>query len=199
MSTLQHRLFSWEHSYFSGKARAYLRYKERMGGLGQGYEDILATPEIIQGLLIPNTGTNAIPQLLTREGEWIQDSSEIIDWGEQAYPDPAVLPTAYAAPRQRLASYLVELLADEWMIVVGFWERWYHCLPGNDPLHLDYNAQQWGSVLAPQARGREQRAAGRALFDGGFGMGEARTAPRGVYAGIEQLGLDALTQHGLGS
>ena len=25
------RLFSWEHSHYSGKVRAYLRYKERMG------------------------------------------------------------------------------------------------------------------------------------------------------------------------
>ena len=36
-----YRLFSWEHSYFSGKARAYLRYKAHAGTLE--YEDILAT------------------------------------------------------------------------------------------------------------------------------------------------------------
>ena len=30
---MTYRLFSWELSYFSGKARAYLRYKERMGDL----------------------------------------------------------------------------------------------------------------------------------------------------------------------
>ena len=28
---MTYRLFSWELSYFSGKVRAYLRYKERMG------------------------------------------------------------------------------------------------------------------------------------------------------------------------
>ena len=38
---MTYRLFSWELSYFSGKARAYLRYKERMGDLGEGFEDVL--------------------------------------------------------------------------------------------------------------------------------------------------------------
>ena len=38
-----YRLFSWEHSYFSGKARAYLRYKAYHGALGEGFEaDFLA-------------------------------------------------------------------------------------------------------------------------------------------------------------
>ena len=42
-----YRLFSWEHSYFSGKVRSYLRYKDRAGGLGPGYEDILASAELM--------------------------------------------------------------------------------------------------------------------------------------------------------
>ena len=78
MST-RYRLFSWEHSYFSGKVRAYLRYKDYFGDLGDGYEDILATPELIQGLLVPATGSNVVPQILTPEGDWLHDSSEIID------------------------------------------------------------------------------------------------------------------------
>ena len=47
-----YRLFSWEHSYFSGKARAYLRWKQHHGALGPGFEDVLATPELAMGLLI---------------------------------------------------------------------------------------------------------------------------------------------------
>jgi len=54
----RYRLFSWEHSYFSGKVRAYLRYKQYFDDLDDGYEDILATPELIQGLLVPATGSN---------------------------------------------------------------------------------------------------------------------------------------------
>ncbi len=81
-----YRLFSWEHSYFSGKARAYLQFKQSQGALGPGFEDILATPALIAGLLTPRSGSGAVPQLETPEGQWIQDSSEIIDFCEQAIP-----------------------------------------------------------------------------------------------------------------
>ena len=122
-----YRLFSWEHSYFSGKARAYLRYKHRCGALGDGYEDVLATPDLIQGLLLPRSGSGAVPQLEAPDGTWIQDSSEIIDYCEAAHPEVAVIPDSAAAPRQCLVSYLIELLADEWLLVPGFWERWGAC------------------------------------------------------------------------
>ena len=44
---------------------------------------MLATPELIQGLLIPRTGSNAVPQLETPDGTWVQDTSEIIDYFER--------------------------------------------------------------------------------------------------------------------
>ena len=89
-----YRLFSWEHSYFSGKVRAYLRHKDRASALGEGFEDILATPELIQGLLTPRSGSGAVPQLQAPDGTWIQDSSEIIDYCEAAHPDCPVVPDA---------------------------------------------------------------------------------------------------------
>ena len=56
-----YRLFSWEHSYFSGKVRAYLRYKQRMGGLKPGFEDILATNELGERTLAsPAVADNAL-------------------------------------------------------------------------------------------------------------------------------------------
>jgi glutathione S-transferase len=164
-----YRLFSWEHSYFSGKARAYLRYKQRCGGLGPGFEDVLATPELILGLLVPRSGSNAVPQLETPDGAWVQDTSEIVDFCEAQHPEPAVVPRADAAPRQRLAAYLVELLADEWMVVPAFWE--------------------------PGAPGPARRAAGAAFFESAFGIADARSDPRGVYAGLVHLGVTERTEH----
>ena len=70
-----YRLFSWEHSYFSGKARAYLRWKQHHGALGPGFEDVLATPDLMMGLLVPKSGTSAVPQLQATDGTWIQDTS----------------------------------------------------------------------------------------------------------------------------
>ncbi|MEM7409568.1 MAG: glutathione S-transferase family protein [Myxococcota bacterium] len=190
----RYRLFSWEHSYFSGKTRAYLRYKERAGALGAGFEDILATPELIQGLLLPRSGSGAVPQLQTPDGSWVQDSSEIIDVCEERHPDTPVLPDTGAAPRQAVASALLELLADEWVVVPAFWERWYFSEDDRAPSHRGFNEQQWGAVLAPDATGAERRAAGAAFFETVFGISEARTAPRGVYAGLVQLGVDENTE-----
>ena len=95
-----YRLFTWELSYFSGKVRAYLRYKERMGDLGEGFEDILATPELVAGLLTPATGSGAIPQLQNADGSWVQDSSDIVDFIEARHDKAPVIPSSTDAPRQ---------------------------------------------------------------------------------------------------
>jgi len=187
-----YRLYSWDHSYFSGKTRAYLRYKHRMGGLGDGYEDILATPAIINGLLLPATGSPTIPQIQRQDGSWVQDTSDIIDVVEADHPEPAVIPPV-TSPRQRLVSYLVELMADEWMLVWAFCERWYHSLAGVEPNHLDFNAYQWGSVLAPEVEGSARLAAGHALFDEAFQINDP-TPTRGTYAGLRDLGVNPDTQ-----
>lgn len=185
-----YRLFSWEHSYFSGKVRALLRYKAWGGALG--FEDVLATPELIAGLLIPATGTHAVPQLLAPDGTWVQDSSEIADFLEARHPEPPVIPPA-GAPRQRLACFLIELLAEEWMLPYAFWERWHHGRDGAEPGHAAFNEQQWGAVLAPGADGFARRRAGRLFFEQAFGIHEAETKPRGVYSGLRALGADERT------
>ena len=190
-----YRLFSWEHSYFSGKARAYLRYKHRSGALGDGYEDVLATPELVRGLLTPRSGSGAVPQLQAPDGTWVQDSSDIIDFCEAAHPTVPVTPDPESAPRQCLAAYLIELLADEWMLVPGFWERWYWSEDGRSPSHRAFNEQQWGSMFMPEAPGPERRAAGARLFELAFAISESRSNPRGVYAGLVQLGSNERTEH----
>jgi glutathione S-transferase len=189
-----YRLFSWEHSYFSGKVRAYLRFKERQGALGPGFEDVLATPELIAGLLMPRSGSGAVPQLLTPEGRWVQDSSEIIDLCEQAHPEASIVPDLERRPRQRLASYLIELLADEWLFVPAFWQRWFYSENGREPSHRAFNEQQWGAMFAAGQDGPTRRAAGAGFFEEAFGISEARSKPRGVYAGLVHLGCDERTE-----
>jgi hypothetical protein len=103
-----YRLFSCEHSYFSGEARALLRFEGHGGALP--FEDALATPELISGLSIPPTGTNVVPQLLAAGGVWLQDTSEMADFVEQAHPELRSIPPA-SAPRQHRAPSLLELLA----------------------------------------------------------------------------------------
>jgi glutathione S-transferase len=190
-----YRLFSWEHSYFSGKVRAYLRFKQEQQALGEGFEDILATPDLIARLLTPKSGSGAIPQLEAPDGTWIQDTSGIIDYCEAAHPESAICPDPLASPRQRLAAYLIELLADEWVVVPAFWQRWYFSENGREPSHRVYNEQQWGAVLAADAPGDARRAAGAKFFEAAFGISHPREDPKGVYAGLLHLGCDARTEH----
>ena len=190
----QIRLFSWELSYFSGKVRAYLRYKDHFGALGAGYEDILCSYDLILNLLAPNTGSVTVPQVLLPDGTWVHDSSEIIDVVERRHPETPIHPDPRARPRQSLASYLVELLADEWMVVWAFWERWHHCQDGVRPSQLAFNQQQWGSAFAPAETGLGRRAAGATMFDGPLGVKDSRTNVRGVYAGLRDLGMTEKTQ-----
>jgi len=190
-----YRLFSWEHSYFSGKARAYLRWKQHHGALGPGFEDVLATPELARGLLIPKSGTPAVPQLEAPDGTWVQDTSEIIDFVEAAHSEPPVVPDAATSPRQCLAAYLIELLADEWVLVPAFWQRWYYSEDGREPSHRAFNEQQWGGVLAPGMPGPARRAAAAGFFEAMFGISTSRSNPKGTYAGLVHLGVDEKTEH----
>lgn len=186
-----YRLFSVEHSIFSAKVRSYLRFKHDQKDLGPGFQDILATPEIIQGLLVKKSGSPSLPQLETPNGIWLQDSSDIIDNCEQAHTRTAVVPPT---PKQRLTCYLVELLADEWLIVPACWERWYYSRSEQQPNHRAFNEQQWGSFLAPEANGLARRKAGARFFDKAFGINATKDSPKGPYAGLIQLGCSEETQ-----
>lgn len=189
-----YRHYSWEHSYFSGKTRAYLRHKARMNALGPGYEDVLATPDLIAGRLVPKSGSNTVPQLEAPDGTWIQDTSDMIDFCEAAHPEHPVVPGAAVAPRQTLASYLIELLADEWLIVPAFWERWYFSEDGRAPSQRGFNEQQWGAVLAADQPGEVRRAAGATFFEQAFGISTSRSDPKGTYAGLVHLGCTEETE-----
>ena len=188
-----YRLFSAENSVFSAKVRAYLRFKEEQEDLGEGFEDILVTPELISGLLVARSGSPALPQLEAPDGRWIQDSSAIIDHCEQVHRGSSVVTDAGTRPRQRMAAYLIELFADEWLIVPACWERWYFSEDGREPSHRAFNEQQWGAIFGAGRDGLSRRAAGAEFFESAFGISNARTNPRGPFAGLIQLGCTDAT------
>ena len=119
-----YKLFTVEHSYFSGKIRAYLRWKQFHGDLGAGFEDVLAAPELIEKLLMAKSGVPSLPQMDCPDGTWLQDSSAIFDHVEATHKQAPAVPSVEDAPRQCLANYLIELLADEWLIVTACRARW---------------------------------------------------------------------------
>ena len=188
-----YKLFSAEHSIFSAKVRAYLRFKHDQGDLGEGFEDILATPDLMTNLLTVRSGSPSLPQMEAPDGAWVQDTSEIIDYVEANHSKISIIPDYRTRPKQRLASYILELLADEWLIVPACWERWHYSLATTEPNHRAFNEQQWGSFLAPGENGRARRAAGAAFFENIFGISDTVDNPKGPYQGLIHLGCTEAT------
>jgi glutathione S-transferase len=110
-----YRFYASEVSYFSAKVRPALRYK------GVPFVEILATPPTYREVIVPRTGLAMIPVVVTPEDETIQDSSDILDAIERRFPEPPLYPST---PLQRVVCYLVELYADEFLILPALHYRW---------------------------------------------------------------------------
>ena len=108
------RLFGAERSYFTGKARAALRAKRVY------FEEILPTPPAMAEIK-RRTGLFFIPIVVTPEDETWQDTSDIIDALEARFPEPALIPHT---PVQRIVAYLLELYADEFLVLPALHYRW---------------------------------------------------------------------------
>lgn len=139
-------LYGSEHSLFTGKARAYLRYK------GLNWEERAATREVYLETIVPNVGAPIIPVLETTAGEYVQDTTDIIDFLEGRHPDVSVYP---ATPVQRLVALLLELYADEWLVIPAMHYRWSVL----DQQH-DFILSEFGKLSAPNASYEEQIAIG---------------------------------------
>ncbi len=113
-----YRFYGSEISYFSGKARPAFRIKR------VHMEEILPTPAAYREVIRPRTGVAMIPTVVTPDDETWQDTSDIIDALERRFPHPALIPPT---PVQRVAAYLLELYADEFMMLPGLYWRW--CFP----------------------------------------------------------------------
>lgn len=109
------RLYVSELSYFSGKVRPAFPYKRAP------VLEILATDAAYRQVIRPRTGLAMIPIVVTPEDETWQDTSDILDALEARFPDPPLYP---ATPVQRLVAYLIELYADEFLILPGLHYRW---------------------------------------------------------------------------
>ena len=143
----QYTLYGWHLSYFSGKLRSYLEYKQIP------YTDRNANLYQLMFQGKRKTGVVAIPLLRTPENHWMQDTSESIEYLEQRFPERSVIPTA---PRQRFLSYWLEAWADEWWIPIAMQTRWRH--PENYSL---FEREAGGSLLPGFPRRLQNMAAAR--------------------------------------
>jgi len=112
-----YQLYLYDVSYYSGKMEMFLRYKEipftRIElDAAQGYD-----------LLYRNTGVIKVPAIRTATGEWLKDTTPMLDWFEARYPESAIMPTD---PVVHFISKLVEDYADEWLWRPAMVYRWWY-------------------------------------------------------------------------
>jgi len=166
MSDRRHQLIGAEVSYYTGKVRAYLRYK------GIPFDEVAATREVYRDVIVPRTGVRFIPVLITDDDVALQDSSAILQYLERRYPER---PVEADGPVQELVALLFDVYADEWLLLPAMHYRW------NVPENRAFAIEEFGRLSAPGASADEQRAIGEKLS--------------GPFAGaLPALGIDGATQ-----
>ena len=138
-------LFGAEVSYYTGKARAYLRWR------GVPYTEQVATQDVYRDIIMPNVGWPVIPVLRTPDGEIIQDTGDIISYIEaHERRDPPVWPQT---PLLRFVSELLHLYGDEWLVIPAMHYRWSY--------NEDWAYAEFGALSAPQLSPEEQYELGK--------------------------------------
>ena len=109
------QLYGWLVSPYTAKVRAMLAYK------GVEFEDVSPSVFGLYMTIRPAVGRVIMPTVQISDGSWKQDSAVICDFIESTV---RARPTTPPGPTQRLASLLLELLADEWCPLLALHYRW---------------------------------------------------------------------------
>ena len=174
-----------ELSLYSGKLRAYLRFK------GIPHVEVNPSFYTFNVTIKRRVGDAVIPVLLDPAGNWMQDTSEIIQLLEERFPEAAVIPLS---PVQAFAARLFELWGDEFWLPTAMHTRWSHRRE-NYPL-FEHDATQGFFPGWPRAVSGLIVRKGLARMLIGFlpklGI-DARTAP--LLDAWTEHQLDALDRH----
>ncbi len=113
--TDMYQLIGAEISLYTGKVRAYLRYKDIP------FEEVPASQKVYLETILPRTGVAMIPVLISPDDIVVQDTSDIIDFLEARFSEPTIYPDT---PRQGTVARLFELYGDEWLVIPAMHYRW---------------------------------------------------------------------------
>lgn len=176
--TPAYTLYGAAISLYTGKVRAYLRYRNIP------FTEESGPPEIFE-----RVGFRMIPVLHTPDDELIQDTTDIIDHCEavHVHGGPSVYPES---PVQRLIALLFEVYGDEWLVIPAMHYRWNH--------NLDFILEAFGETVIPEASPEEQRELGAKIsipFRGSLPiLGITEDTVAGVESDYESL-LGELDEH----
>ncbi|MEM1231123.1 MAG: glutathione S-transferase N-terminal domain-containing protein [Pseudomonadota bacterium] len=174
---MSYTLYGSQASYFTAKARAYLRWR------GVSYHEQAVSGELMQQRLLPTIGWPVVPVLELADGSLVQDTEDIIAAVEARTSGPRALP---AQGLQRVVSLLLQLFADEWLTLPAMHYRWN--------MNEQWIYGEFGRSSAPDASAAEQHTLGErigARFKGFVPMlgVTAQTIP-GIEASYEQFLAD---------
>lgn len=142
-SNKYYTLYGAEISYFTGKVRAYFKWK------GIPFKEVLSDASVYREILLPRVGFPVIPVVVGPSDETLQDSTVIIDTIESCFGEPSIYPST---PVQRLVALLLEIYGDEWLVIPAMHYRWHY--------NRDWAMQAFGEVNAPNATSEEQKEIG---------------------------------------
>lgn len=174
-NALPMRVYGVEISYFTGKLEAALRF------MGLPYRRETSVPAGEEGA---SAGAARIPSLRLASGEWMTDTTPILQWLDERYPAHQLIPTQ---PALRFLSLLLEDYADEWLWRPAMHYRWDY----------EEGAQLQSRVIGAEAGRNEPypqfmirygiRNRQRGLFTNGDGV-----TPQ-TWDHVESIYLDTLT------
>jgi glutathione S-transferase len=104
-------------SYFTGKLENYFRVR------GIEYELVSMRFPDDKKRLEKEVGVMQMPALQLADGRWMTDSSKIIQWFEDQFPEHGLLPRD---PVLGFLSLLIEDYADEWLWRPAMHYRWHY-------------------------------------------------------------------------
>ncbi|KAI9033380.1 hypothetical protein DFJ74DRAFT_186083 [Hyaloraphidium curvatum] len=178
----KYKLLGTENSYFTSKARAYLRAKKIP------FVEVEATPAVRQTIIGPRTGVQFIPVLICPDDTTvIQDTSDIIDYLERTHPEPRLLPDPEQQPLKAWANYLLEAWSDEWLVIWAMHYRWSR---RDERSHIYFEFGRMALMGAFPGPGQVQK-----YLDIGSKMGDQFSAASLFGQGISSLGDKACEAH----
>jgi glutathione S-transferase len=169
-------LYAAPVSLFSGKARAYLRWK------GIPFTEVLSTPEVMKEILMPVIGWPVIPVLKTPDGILIQDTADIINHIENRHAGPSVMPEGSV---QKFATELLHTFADQWLTLPAMHYRWNY--------NEEWTYSAFGKTALPAATAADQYKVGKKRGQMFKAMAPMLGVTDGTIPGIEKSYLGFLT------
>lgn len=130
----KYTLYGTPFSLYTGKVRAYLINKNIP------FDEVFSSLDVYKNIIVPQTGVRFVPVLKTPEGEYLQDTSVIIDSIEKRHSDNSFIPST---PKQQLVSRLFEIWADEWLLIPAMHYRW-------NKNNFPFIHQEFGRIVMPK-------------------------------------------------